>query len=87
MPLHNILGPIPIPPAGDYELDFVGAFQSIQVRPQIRLALAAVGALQIHDNVDAWVDRFNRNGTAGFEQHRPSRVAEFGHQGDGIGLQ
>ena len=65
----------------------IAGLRQVQVGPVIALALAAVGALQIDDDVDARIHPAHVIGPAGFQQHGAARVGQSRHQREDFVLQ
>lgn len=83
---HGFRHPFEVAPTGDYELDLVGRFESLEVGPAIGFTFAAIRAFQVHDDVDAWIDRSDIVSAAGLQQHCPSRIGNASHERQHIGL-
>src|SRR5205823_11074297 len=60
---------------GDYELDLVARLEGVEVGPAVVVPLATVGALEVHDDVHARIDRG--------DVVRPARLQEDGQAGVG----
>ena len=54
---NSTLRPIPVASTGDHELDLIGRLEHIEIHPAIAMALAAIGAFQIENDVHARIDR------------------------------
>ena len=68
--------PIEILSIGDDEFHLVNRFQMLKIRPVIGGDFARAGRLEIHDDSSAWINRFNVDGTAGFEKHCATGIGQ-----------
>jgi len=84
---NHLLGPFVVFDCADNELDFVDALQETDVFPAVAGDFAAAGALQVHDSMNAPINRFEVVGAAGFEQNGKARITQPFHQWNGVGLQ
>src|SRR5262249_14241449 len=61
--------PVKIRAGGDHEFDLIGGLQDLQVGPAVVGAFAAVGALEVHDDVGPAIDAGHIMSAAGFEEN------------------
>ena len=87
MLLDHCFCPVIILVGSDDELDFIGGFQVGEVGQVIALSLAAAGAFEIHDSMNAFIGFAEIVGAAGFEKDRQAGIAELGHEREDIGLE
>ena len=73
------LGPFVIFAGSDDAFDFVGGAEVCEIAFEVTFVLAATGAFEIHNAMDARIDGSDVVRTAGFEEHGEASIAEGGH--------
>ena len=72
-------GPFVIVAGSDDAFDFVGGAEVREITFEVPFVLAATGAFEIHNAMDARIDGSDVVRAAGFEEHGEAGVAEGGH--------
>jgi len=85
--LELSFGPVVIFAGADDAFDFVGGAEVCEIALEVPFVLAAAGAFQVDDAMDAGIDGGDVVRAAGFEEHGEAGVAEGGHQRGGFFLQ